>query len=201
MKKYIIEFIGAFFLVLTIALSGNPVAIGFVLTALVYMGGYISGGHYNPAVTLTVWLAKKTKPSIALLYMLWQILGGLSAALVYFLITNNRFVPALGVGATSSQALIVEILFTFLLCSVVLHTAATDHTKGNNYFGLAIGLTVMAGAFAGGPVSGGVFNPAVAVGPIMADSAKIGANFNNLLIYLAGPFLGSMIAAVVYKMK
>lgn len=201
MKNYIIEFIGAFFLVLTIALTGNPIAIGAVLIALLYMGGYISGAHYNPAVTLAVLLHKSIKPLPALLYMIVQILGGLVAAVTASFILGKKFVPAIGTTATLSQAVTLEILFTFLLCSVVLHTAATAKTKDNNYFGLAIGLTVMAGAFAAGPISGGVFNPAVAVGPILFDSANLSANLNNLIIYLIGPFLGSALAALVYKLK
>ena len=205
LKSYLIEFIGAFFLVLTIALTGNPIAIGFVLATLVYMGGYISGGHYNPAVTLAVLLTKNIKPSQAFIYMVAQILGGLVAALTYGYLHTGTFAPALGPGVTFPQALLIEALFTFLLCSVVLNTAVSDKTKGNSYFGLAIGLTVMVGAFAAGPISGAVFNPAVAVGPILlnvdpAVSAQ-GIQLTNLLIYLAGPFLGAALAAFIYKLK
>lgn len=202
MNKYVIEFIGAFFLVLTIALSGNPIAIGFILTVLVYMGGYISGGHYNPAVTLAVMLTQKIKPNVAAVYMLVQILGGLAAAFISFIIKSAYFIPAAGAGATILQIVILEILFTFLLCSVVLHTAATEKTKGNNYFGLAIGMTVLAGAFAAGPISGGVFNPAVAIGPILLGGLNnLGAHLNGLLIYIFAPFLGAAFAALAYRIK
>lgn len=201
MRSYIIEFIGTFFLVLTIALTGNPIAIGFVLTALLYMGGYISGAHYNPAVTLAVLLTKSVKPRVSLFYIVSQILGGLAAAVVYSLISLENFVPSPAPTATLNTVIILETLFTFLLCSVVLHTAVSEKTKGNNYFGLAIGMTVLAGAFAAGPISGGVFNPAVAIGPILFDSASIASNLNNLLVYLVGPFLGAALAALVYKIK
>lgn len=203
-KPYLIEFIGAFFLVLTIALSGNPIAIGFVLATLVYMGGYISGGHYNPAVTLTVLLAKNIKPVPAFIYMISQILGGFAAAMVFTYVHGGAFVPAVAANVTLPQALLVEALFTFLLCSVVLNTAVSEKVKGNSYYGLAIGLTVMAGAFSAGPISGAVFNPAVAVGPILLDTGQAAAQANqlgNLVIYLAGPFLGALVASIVYKLK
>ena len=205
LKPYLIEFIGAFFLVLTIALSGSPIAIGFVLAALVYMGGAISGGHYNPAVTLAVLLTKNIKPVPAFIYMVAQILGGLVAALTFGYLHTGTFVPALGQGVTFPQALLIEALFTFLLCSAVLNTAVSEKTKGNSYFGLAIGLTVMAGAFAAGPISGAVFNPAVAVGPILLNvnplTSSQSTQLYSLLIYLAGPFLGAALAAFIYKLK
>lgn len=201
MKQYLIEFIGAFFLVLTIALTGNPLAIGAVLIALVYMGGYISGAHYNPAVTLAALFAKKIAQREALNYMAAQVLGGLAAAVIFTLVNGGKFVPSIGKDVVWSSALLLEILYTFLLASVVLNAAATEKTKGNSYFGLAIGLTVMAGAFAAGPISGGVFNPAVALGPMLFDANNLNANMNNLLLYLIGPFIGGALASFVYKLK
>ncbi len=200
-KKYIVEFIGTFFLVLVIALSGNPLAIGVALTALVYMGGYISGAHYNPAVTLALWMSKKVKSDTVLPYMLTQLVAAIAASSVYFVVTNKIFIPQPGVNVNMLTAVIVEVLFTFLLASVVLHTAATEKTKGNDYFGLAIGLTVMAAAFAGGPISGGAFNPAVGVGPLLFDIGNLSANTTNIILYLVGPFLGGALASVVYKLK
>lgn len=94
MKKYLIEFIGAFFLVLTIALTGNPIAIGFALTGLVYMGGYISGAHYNPAVTLTMLLTKKISQGEAAKYIIAQLFGGLVAAGIFSFISGSNFTPA-----------------------------------------------------------------------------------------------------------
>jgi aquaporin Z len=201
MKKYLIEFIGTFFLVFVIAFSGNPIAIGVVLIALVYMGGYISGAHYNPAVTLAVWLTKKIKYNQALGYMLVQVLGGMSAAGVYFLLHGKNFVPQIGSNVGWGSAFIIEFLFTFLLASVVLNVAVSEKTKGNDYFGLAIGLTLMAAAFVGGPISGGAFNPAVGAGPILFDFAHISANQSNLLLYLLGPFTGGALASIIFKLK
>jgi len=201
MKAYLTEFIGTFFLVFTIAMTGDPVAIGFILVVLVYMGGYISGGHYNPAVTLAALLTKNIKTVPGVIYIFTQVVAGLVAATTFYYIEGVKFAPAASVDATITQVFLLELLFTFLLCSVVLNTAASEKTKGNSYFGLAIGLTVMVGAFVAGPISGGVFNPAVALGPILFDSANIGENMNNLIIYLTAPFLGSAFAALFFKMR
>lgn len=198
-KRCIVEFIGTFFLVLVIALTGNPLAIGAVLVALVYMGGYISGAHYNPAVTVALLINKKITSPEALKYVITQLIAGFTAATVFNTITGNKFIPQPGVNTRFTAAILVEILFTFLLAFVVLHVAATNKTKGNNYFGLAIGFTVMAIAFAGGPVSGGVYNPAVGVGPILFDFANISGNTTSLIIYILGPILGGGLAGILYK--
>jgi aquaporin Z len=197
MKNYIIEFIGTFFLVLTVALTGNPIAIGAVLMVMVYMGGYISGGHYNPAVTLAVFLSKKISAYAAVRYMASQIAGGFVAAFVYSLIKSSFFMPAPGAGVTNLSAYLIEILFTFALASVVLHTAVSKKVDGNDYFGLAIGSTVMVGAFAGGTISGAVFNPAVALGPMLFNFGSI--NTAHLILYLVGPLIGGALASVFYK--
>jgi glycerol uptake facilitator-like aquaporin len=201
MKAYITEFIGTFFLVFTIAMTGDPVAIGFVLVVLVYMGGHISGGHYNPAVTLAVLLTKNIKLVPSVVYIFTQIVAGYIAAITYTYISNAKFVPTVSSSATIPQAFLLEILFSFLLCTVVLNAAVSEKTKGNSYFGLAIGLTVMVGAFVAGPISGGVFNPAVALGPILFDSTNISMHMNNLSIYLTAPLLGAAIASLLFKMR
>lgn len=200
MRNYIIEFIGTFFLVLTIALTGNPIAIGAVLIAMVYMGGYISGAHYNPAVTLAVFLRGLIGPVPALLYMFFQILGALAAAAVYSMVKGTVFVPAVAAGVSVTNATLLEALYTFALASVVLHVATATKTKDNNYYGLAIGLTVMAAAFAAGPLSGGAFNPAVGVGPILFDYTKLSAHTTDLAIYIGGPLLGGALAGLIFKL-
>ena len=200
MKKYFIEFIGTFFLLLIIALSGSPLAIGVGLTALVYMGGYISGAHYNPAVTVALWINKKITAYAAIHYIAVQLFAGIVAAGVYFFIQNKLFIPAAGEHVHIFSALVVEILFTFLLASVVLHVAATEKTKGNNYFGLAIGFTVMAAVFSGGAISGGVFNPAVGIGPLLFDITNIAHHATSICIYTFGPLLGGILAGFVYKL-
>jgi len=198
-KKYLVEFIGTFFLVLVISLTGNPLAIGLVLATLVYMGGYISGAHYNPAVTLALFINKKITKNDALWYIATQLIASVAASFVYYFLQGTKFFVMPNPHVTLSATYVVEILFTFLLASVVLHTAATKETKGNNYFGMAIGFTVLAGAYAGGPISGGAFNPAVGIGPLLFDITHITNHLQQLLLYSIGPLVGGIGAGLVNK--
>lgn len=199
MKNYIIEFIGTFFLVFTVALSGNPIAIGFILMAMIYMGGYISGAHYNPAVTLGLFVSGNIKWEIAKKYMAAQLFGGFVAAGIYSLVQKNFFMPSPGENVSMFSAFVIEVLFTFALVSVVHHVAANPKVKGNQYYGLAIGMTLLAAATAGGPISGGAFNPAVGVSPLIFDISTVTSHFGSILLYTAGPMLGGALAGWAYK--
>ncbi|MEN9407217.1 MAG: hypothetical protein RLZZ455_433 [Candidatus Parcubacteria bacterium] len=198
MNKYAIEAIGTFFLVLTIGLSANPLAIGFILMVMVYMGGYISGGHYNPAVTLAVWMQKKIAQRDALLYMFFQLLGAVTASLVFFLVKQETLLVQPGNLVAFNEAILLEILFTFALCSVVLHTAVSNRNTPNQFYGLAIGSTVLVGAYSVGSISGGAFNPAVGVGPALVAMIAGPISVSNLLLYLLGPFIGAVLASLVF---
>lgn len=198
MNKYITEFIGTFFLTLVAALTGNPLAIGSVLMVLVYMGAHISGAQYNPAVALGVFLRGKMASKDLLPYVIFQLLGGFAAGLVYYLVMEKTTQPAPGPGIVVWKAVLAEVLFTMLLVLVILNVATAKATAGNQYFGLAIGFTVMAGAFACGPISGAAFNPAVAVGLIAMDMIR-GGSAQNIWIYIVGPLVGGAIAAYVFK--
>jgi len=215
MKNYITEFIGTFFLVFVIGLTTNdpqswaaggtpfaPLAIGTILMVMVYMGGPISGAHYNPAVTLAIWIRKKIETREVVPYMLSQIMGALFAALVYFFIFKRSMGgPAPMEGFTYNlKPLLIETLFTFALASVVLNVATSKKSANNSYFGLAIGFTVMAAAFAGGGISGGAFNPAVGIGPLVIHSMLGGGDLSCLWIYIVGPCLGGIAASLVYKL-
>jgi aquaporin Z len=201
MNKYIAEFIGTFFLVLTIGLTviaGGagvipPLAIGSVLMVMVFAGGHISGAHYNPAVTLAVWIRGRCDTKDVGPYMLVQVIGAaLAAGIVKFL---KGGVPVTAMSPPVGPALLAEVLFTFALAYVVLNVATAKGTAGNSFYGLAIGMTVLVGAFAVGGISGGVFNPAVAVG----ISAMGLSSWANLWIYLVADFLGALIAALTFK--
>ena len=156
MKKYITELIGTFFLVLTIGccvIMGGagvvpPLAIGSALMVMIYAGGHISGGHYNPAVTLGVWIRGKCDTKDVIPYWLFQIAGAVLAALaVKYLKGGAVTVPMnLNVG----PALLAEFLFTFALVYVVLNSATAKANSGNSFYGLAIGFTVLVGACLGG---------------------------------------------------
>ncbi len=200
MKKYLIEFIGTFFLVLVIGLTGNPIAIGSILMVMVYMGGHISGAHYNPAVTLAVLIRKKINTREALIYMLFQLAGAMAAAILYYLIYGAAFAPGPDPEFNVLKALAVEATFTFALAMVVLNVATSPRTEGNSYYGLAIGFTILAAAFAGGSLSGGAFNPAVGAGPIIIDMVTGGTSITHLWLYLIGPFAGGAAAAILYNL-
>lgn len=200
--KYLVEFIGTFFLVTTIGctvVAGNagvipPLAIGSVLMAMIYAGGHVSGAHYNPAVTLAVFLRGKCPAKDVPGYMIAQVLGAVAAAATVLFLLNN---PGVEAGKPDvARALVAEFLFTFALCYVVLNVATSKDTAGNSNYGLAIGFTVLAGAFAVGPISGGAFNPAVAVGVTMMGLSSVA----NIWIFLVGNFAGAAAAATAFKL-
>lgn len=205
MKRYLTEFIGTFFLVLTIGLTvvaGSdfaPLAIGVSLMAMVYMGGHVSGAHYNPAVTLAMFMRGKLESGAVAPYMVSQVAGAVVAAIMVQVATGSTFAPAPAADAAVTAALLIEILYTFALALVVLNVATADATSGNSFYGLAIGFTVTAGAFAGGPISGGAFNPAVGTGPLVVSALNGDGGMGNLWLYLVGPLAGGVLAALVFK--
>jgi aquaporin Z len=207
MRNYLTEFIGTFFLVLTAALTlmnGTPLAplaIGSSLMIMVYMGGHVSGAHYNPAVSLAVLLRGGIKLSEFLAYVASQIAGATAAALVAHAIVGRTIAPHPADGVSVTGALVVELLFTFALALVVLNSAASADTKGNSFYGLAIGFTIVVAAFAGGPLSGGAFNPALAIGMILVDSGVGDGSTAALWIYLVGPLAGGALAALVFGIQ
>jgi len=201
MNKYLVEFIGTFFLVLTIGFAVlepgagplAPLAIGSALMVMVYAGGHISGAHYNPAVTLAVWLRGRCPARDVTPYMGAQIIGGLVASFMVLFVKGSSSVPAARPDAI--PALLVEFLYTFALCYVVLNVATSRNTVGNSFYGLAIGFTVTAGVYSVGAVSGGAFNPAVAVGITVMGLSSLG----SMWIFLLGNFLGGALAAATFK--
>jgi len=202
MKKYLVEFIGTFFLVLTVGMTVidpgagalAPLAIGAALMVMVYAGGHVSGGHYNPAVTLAVWLRGRCPSCDVPGYWISQIIGAFAAGALALYLKGN---PAL----TTPQeikivpALIAEFVGTFALAYVVLNVATAKATAGNSNYGLAIGFTVMVMAFALGGISGGAFNPAVATGITFMHLEKTA----NIWVYLVGNLAGGALAALVFK--
>ncbi|MDX2249964.1 MAG: aquaporin [Bacteroidia bacterium] len=205
MKNYLTEFIGTFFLVLTIGLatgSGSilaPVAMGATLMVMTYMGRHISGAHYNPAVTLAVYIRGKIEVKEAGIFWVSQILGATVAGfLVGMLVQDDAFVFRVTPANSASivEVLLTEVIFTFGLVLVFLNVSTTPPTENNSYFGLAIGFTYLAGVFAGGPVSGGVFNPAVGLGPNLAVQ-----HFAPIWIYAVGPLAGGALAGFVSKFQ
>jgi aquaporin Z len=207
MRKLLTEFIGTFFLVLTIGLSvlGGapmpPIAIGAMLMVMVYMGGHISGGHYNPAVSLAAAAAGKLAVKDLAPYWGSQLAGGLAAAFAVKTIMARTIAPAPSEAHSALAAWLVEILYTFALALVVLNTATSKKTQGNSYFGLAIGFTVAAAAAAGGGVSGGAFNPAVGTGLIVVQALAGAGGYGHLPLYWLAPLAGAALAALVFRFQ
>jgi aquaporin Z len=202
--KYVVEAIGTFFLVFTVGAavgSGSPFAplgIGAVLMVMVYAGGHLSGGHYNPAVTLAVLVRGRITLRDAAVYWLVQFGAGLLAALVVRdaldPVELARVATMTLSGHTLVAAFVVEMLFTFALCYVVLNVATSKSHPGNSFYGLAIGFTVVAGAFAVGAISGGAFNPAVSLG-----AAAMGMfAWPTLWVYMVAQILAGLAAGITF---
>ena len=204
MKKYIIEGIGTYFLVLIIGLTGNPIAIGIGLSILVYMGAHISGAHYNPAVSLAMIIRGEITIMECLKYILSQCIGAFAAAYSIVLLGADALSVVSNTDSMTSFFM-AEIIFTFLLVFVILNVATHPDTKNNQYYGLAIGLTVAAGAFSVGEISGAVFNPAVSFGPSLLSIINPDLEFNNLvshnffIYYLSATAIGSVIAGLLFN--
>lgn len=201
MARYITEFIGTFFLVLTIGLvvvdsnAGNfaPLAIGAVLIAMIYAGAHISGAHYNPAVTLAFWLTGrcggKCNYKDLALYIVVQVFGAVAAAVIVLYLKDNPQISAIKM--QTGKVLLSEAIFTFALCFVILYVARTK----NLLFGVAIGLTVVAGIYAVGEISGAVFNPAVATGITVMGLSSL----SNIWLYIVANFTGGLLAVFTFK--
>ncbi len=203
-RKYIVEFIGTFFLVLTIGCMSYisidhtlaPIVIGAVLMFMVYAGGPISGGHFNPAVSLAARMRNALPGNQLFPYMLAQFLGGILAACTVNYFADGTSMP--GIGFYLPALILAEFLFTFVLCYVVLLTATRDEVRGNSYFGLAIGSTVLAGAAAvGGTICLGAFNPAVALGLTFMS----GCCMKLCLITIITNLIAGAFAAWVFKIS
>lgn len=201
--KYVYEFIGTFFLVFTVGMTvintGNfallaPLAIGSVLAVMVYAGGHISGGHYNPAVSLAVFIRGKLSFIDMGSYWIAQLLGAAAAA--YLTIYFKGEAASQPLTPDVIKAILAEFLFTFALCYVVLNVATATETQGNSFYGFAIGFIVLAGAYAVGTISGAAFNPAVAMGITLLNLSTWG----NFWVYLIGNFFGGAVAALIFKL-
>lgn len=211
--KLITEFIGTFFLVLIVSLcaptAGNfaPVAIGLGLMVLVYMGGHVSGAHYNPAVTLAVVLRGKASWGEGIAYWVVQIIAGVAAAVLGAMLLRKAgldpvvFMPTPADTAAWKIVVTAELVATFLLALTVLNVATAKETSGNSYFGVAIGCAVLACAYAFGGISGGAFNPAVGLGPAVAKLIYGGTSAcpGHAWMYVVGPMLGAALAAYAFK--
>lgn len=214
MSATVVEGIGTFLLVLTVSLSSKQnaemasISVGFMLMSLVFSFGYLSGGHVNPMVTVAVWLCTASGEGYAsfnkrrlILYVIAQMLGGTLAALYCMMIGGKDFpVPNMGLDfAQMLRGFLAESVFTFVLCSVVLHVAISKQ-RNNNFYGFAIGFAVLCGGLTCGPVSGGAFNPAVAI-PLIVVRCFLGLDCKpmaSLWVYSASEVVGAVCASIMY---
>jgi aquaporin Z len=201
MNKYIAEFIGTFFLVLTIGCTVipgaagviPPLAIGAALMVMIFAGGHVSGAHFNPAVTLAVFIRGRCEAKDVVPYWIAQVAAGVVAAFVAVFLVGKSGTPMEIVNIP--QAFVAEFLFTFALAFVVVNVATAKGTAGNSFYGLAIGMTVMVGAFSVGAISGGAFNPAVAVG---IGVMKL-VSFSQIWLHIVADLAGGLAAGLVFK--
>ena len=198
--QLVTELVGTFVFLFVISLSGlsgslGPLAIGLALLAMVYMGGHISGAHYNPAVTLGLVLRRKMSGRHALAYWGAQLAGAVFAFISGYLVSGQTPGIHPGPKVQALQALGVEIIFTAGLLLVVLNVAATKRTHGNSFYGIAIGLFIAAAIFVGGPISGAAYNPAVGFGATLGAAMFANGGWSDLWLYVVGPVIGAAIGA------
>lgn len=204
MRTYLTEFTGTFLLTLVVILSANhdsaPLIAGATLALLVYAGGYISGAHYNSAVSVSAALSKGLSSDHLKKYIVFQIFAAFCASIVGYLFTGSVFHA--GTNTIFFAPLLAEILATFLLCYVVLHTTVAKETKNNQYFGLAIGSALFIAIIMSSMYSGAIINPAIAIGSFLA-SFFLGstATVSSLLLGIVGPLTGAFFAASIFGMQ
>jgi len=201
-QKLTTEFIGTFFLSLTIctaAVYGSageyaPFGIAATLMVMIYAGGHISGAHYNPAVTVSIYLRGACEKDEVLPYIASQVIAAVSAAIV---VESLLFPDAVSpeIADLGTDAIVAELLFTFALAYVILNVATTESTSGNGYFGAAIALVVLAGAITVGSISLASFNPAVTSALIVSGKLALADSWMHFI----PQFVGAVLATYVYK--
>jgi aquaporin Z len=204
--KLLTELVGSFVFMTVIALSAStgplaPVAIGLALTAMVYMGGHVSGAHYNPAVSFGLFVRRVIDLRTMVSYWAAQVVGAVLAFTLADLIGGHAPGIQPGAGVSWIAALAAEIVFTAALVVVVLNVAATRATAGNSFYGIAIGSIVAAGAFAVGPISGAAFNPAVGFGATAVAAIASQGAWSHLWLYIVGPLAGAAIGAGLHALQ
>jgi aquaporin Z len=207
MKNDLVEFIGTFFIVFTIGMGINellssfaPVAAAAAYITMIYAGKHISGGHYNPAVTLAVHIRGLITTQEAIAYVVFQLLGGMFASFFVWWFTGHQFFISPGPAFSPMMQMGAEALGTFAIAYVMLNVTTHPKTEGNSYYGIAIGLAFLSMSYIIGPISGGTFNLVTGVCPnifqvIIGDTS----NLRNIWVYFVGPLAGGAAAGYTYK--
>lgn len=198
MKQYCMELLGTFFLTCAVVMIGQPVGVGLLLMALIYMGAHVSGAHFNPALTLAVWARGGMKRNLVIGYMLSQTLGALVALLVCSRIAGALYGLQV-LRETMGTSFVGEAILTGLLALVFLTVTVATKFKTSSVYGFAVGLTF--GALLMFPMTN-VLNPAIALGGIFASALTGGAlsfDLAVLAVYCVAPLVGGWLAAYAYK--
>lgn len=199
MKSLLMEFLGTFFLVFVFAASGNALAVAAVLTLMIYVGAQVSGAQYNPAVTFGMLVAGKITNSKAVGYMIIQFIAGILAVVAVSTLGGRSFVVSPGENVGILQAALAEFMFTFTLVLTVFMTMVDRKHTENPFYGVAVGLNILAGALSVGALSGGTFNPVIGVAPQLyrlftGESIVV----QSVAVYTIAPLFGGMLAALAY---
>ena len=193
LKKYMMEGVGAMFWLFAYALIGGPFAVAGMVTVLIYLGSPISGGHFNPAMSLAMWIRGKLNKCDLIWYMIFQLLGGLFGSLAVWGISGNRFVLAPIGHVDYWKIFSIELIFTFFLVFVFLSFMTSKKVKVNHHYGMIIGLAVLTIA-----VMGGTYNPALQVGPHIIDALAGGSVLRYMPFHLFGSLIGGALAAAAF---
>jgi len=218
---YIAEFIGTLLYSMTFAITTYPIkleipdltsininesyfiaplAVGFIVIAMIYAFGHISGGHFNPAITLAVLIRKFITPIDAMFFLLVQFSGAFAGAFLAYAITYDLpyiepYVdPSTKEGIEDFRCVLVEAIYSFAICIVVINVATTDSQSGNYFYGVSIGMTVAAGLAASQKISGGCFNPALGTALSVTNSLRDEGTIEHIWIYIVSPLIGAVIA-------
>ncbi|MBD3617264.1 MAG: aquaporin [Gracilimonas sp.] len=198
MHAYITEALGAFFLVLVFGFTGDPLAIGLTLMALVYIGFPISGAHYNPAVSIAFFLKRKLRAADFLGYIVSQVMGGFFAAIVIYFLSSSVFYVEPPTDTGLYQQTFVEVFFVSIFVMVMLMLSLSNLHRKNQFVGIIIGLTFTGMLMVSTPVSGGVLNPTISIGTALFDFIMGGDSYKHILLYTIAPLCGGALAAFTF---
>jgi aquaporin Z len=196
MRRYVMELIGAFFLTLAVCITGVPLAVGLMFMAMYYIGEGVSGGYYNPALTVAGWMRGVLAVEDMLIYAGVQSVGAFFAVWLFRALTNQVFMPDVMADLSMGMAILVEVLMTAVLALVMLTVATSKDYKGSVVNGAVIGLTLAAVLM----VSSSIVNPAIAIGAYLGQLFVDGGTLSHelLFVYICAPLVGGALAALTY---
>jgi aquaporin Z len=199
MKKYITELIGSFFLVLALGMTGNALASGLMIIPIIYMGAHISGAHYNPAISISFWATGNMPQKTMWGYIGIQTAGAIAGCLMIYFMAGSAYQTVPSSAVTPLQYGSAELIFVLLLCMLYLTLFLTEQFKGNRIYGVAIGLSYAGILLIGEPVSGGAFNPSVAIAASLVDFFDYGESYMYLPVFVLAPAVGGIFAGHLFN--